>query len=626
MFDLVHENKRLVQIVLALLTLPFAIWGVSSYRQSSSNVLAKVEGVTITQQDFEQEMRQRRQRLQQIMGSRFDPSMLESPLAKQAVLEDLIDKRLKVTQARAAGLLPTDAQLVKMIAGVRAFQTDGKFDKERYRQLLRENGLTPDGFEASVRNDLASQQLAQMYQTSGYASKTVAERLIRINEQKRVVRVARLPAAPFLAKAKVDDAAIKKYYDDHQAKYRIPAQARVRYVIFSANALQSQEQVSPKEIKDYYDNNPAEFTTPEQRHAEHILIAPKGGGAAALAAAKKKAEAILKELKRSPGKFAELARKDSDDPVSAAKGGDLGFFTRGKMAKPFENAVFSLKPGQISDLVQTRYGFHIIKLLGVKPAHTQPLDEVKGLIAQKVKADKAATKYSQLINTFYDELQESSLKPAAALAKTRIQESGWLHMGQQSTPPWSEKALEAVFSDDVLKKHRNSKAIEIAPDTLLAVHLQDYKPASVQPLKEVSADIRQQLARQQASKLAAKQGETLLAQLRQGKKPPLKWSADQTVSRNSQNPDIGPQLAASILQANVGKLPAYVGVANPQGGYDLVQVEKVEGAGSIDDAKVKRYEAGMRAAVGEELLSAVMANARKHASITVHHFAGKDKS
>ena len=625
MFDFVHENKRAVQILLALLTLPFAIWGVNSYRQSGSDVLAKVDGVKITQQEFDDAMRQQRAQMQQMMGGRFDPAMLENPLAKQAVLEGLINRRLEVMQAHALGLAPTDAQLARMIASLPYFQRDGKFDKERYRDALRTIGMTPDAFQASVGNDLASEQLTQMYDENGYASRAAAERLIRISEQQRVVRVAHLPSEPFLAKVKVDDADIKKYYDDNQGAFRIPERARVEYVIFSAAALQPGESVSAKEIEEYYSNNPAEFTTPEQRHVLHILIAPNGGDAAAIEAARKKAEAILAEVKRSPGKFGELARKDSDDPVSAAKGGDLGFFTRGKMVKPFDEAVFSLKPGQISDLVQTQYGFHIIKLLAVKPPYTAPLKEVKGAIEQKLRMDKAETEFSQLANNFYDELQADSLKPAAALAKAQIQKSGWLQMGQRQDYPWTDKALEAVFSDDVLKKHRNSTAIEIAPDTLLAVRLADYKPAGIRPLQEVSADIRKQLQRQRAGELASKQGEALLAQLQHGGHAGLKWSAEQTVSRSTQNPAIDPELAARILQADAGKLPAYVGAENPQGGYDLVRVEKVEDAGPVDDAKLARYEAGLRAASGDELFSAVMADVRKRASISVRNFMANGK-
>lgn len=625
MFDFVHENKRAVQILLALLTLPFAIWGVNSYRQSGSDVLAKVDGVKITQQEFDDAMRQQRAQMQQMMGGRFDPSMLENPLAKQTVLDSLIRRRLEVMQAHALGLAPTDAQLARMIAGLPYFQRNGKFDKERYREVLRTIGMTPDAFEASVGNDLASQQLAQMYDENGYASRAATERLIRISEQQRVVRVAHLPSEPFLAKVKVDDADIKKYYDDNQGAFRIPERARVEYVIFSAAALQPGESVSAKEIEDYYSNNLAQFTTPEQRHVLHILIAPKGSDAAAMEAAKKKAEAILAEIKRSPGKFGELARKDSDDPLSAAKGGDLGFFTRGKMVKPFDEAVFALKPGQISDLVQTQYGFHIIKLLAVKPPYTAPLKDVKSTIEQKLRMDKAETEFSQLANNFYDELQSDSLKPAAALAKAQIQKSGWLQMGQRQDYPWTDKALEAVFSDDVLKKHRNSTAIEIAPDTLLAVRLADYKPAGIRPLQEVSADIRKQLQQQRAGELAAKQGEVLLAQLQHGGQAGLKWSAEQTVSRTTQNPAIDPGLAGRILQADVGKLPAYVGAENAQAGYDIVRVEKVEDAGPVDDAKLARYEAGLRAASGDELFSAVMADVRKRASISIHNFLANGK-
>jgi peptidyl-prolyl cis-trans isomerase D len=626
MFDFVHENKKLAQIILALISLPFILFGVNYYWHSGGgDAVATVEGVKITQEEFDDAMRQQQAQLQQMLGGRFDPAMFDTPLARQAVLDELVNQRLMAVKARSAGLAPTDAQLVQMISGFKAFQKDGKFDQQRYQAVLRSQNMTPQMLEARLRDDLASEQLTEMYQQNGYASKTAADNLIRINEQQRTVRVAHIALDSFLAQVRVDDAAVKKYYEDNQPLFRTPERARVEYVVFSAAALQPQMTVGAQEIDDYYKENPAEFTTPEQRHALHILIAPKGSGEAEVKAAHDKAEAILQQLRQAPGKFAELAKKNSDDPGSAAKGGDLGYFPRGRMAKPFEDAVFALQPGQLSDVVQTQYGFHIIKLVDVKAPRTAPLDEVKAVITQKLKMIKASNEFAKLTDSFYDQLQNDSLKPAAELAKAQVQQSGWLERGQPGGYPWTEKALEAAFSEDVLKKHRNSSAIEIAPDTLLAVRLLDYKPAGARPLEEVSGAIRTQLQRQQASELAAKQGQAVLAQLQKGEKPALKWSQELTISRLAPGAGMDPQLARQVLQADVAKLPVYVGAASAQG-YDIASVDQVKDAGTVDDAQRARYEMAMREAVGEELLSAFMAEARKHASISVKELAAKGKS
>jgi peptidyl-prolyl cis-trans isomerase D len=237
-------------------------------------------------------------------------------------------------------------------------------------------------------------------------------------------------------------------------------------------------------------------------------------------AAKMKAEQVLQQIKQSPGKFAALAKENSQDTLSAVKGGDLGMFGRGAMVKPFEDSVFSLKVGEVSGLVQTDYGYHIIKLQAVKPAKIQALSEVKSLIAQRLKSQHAIDKFAELAekfnNTVYE--QSDSLKPAAELAKASVQHGVWLSKGQAPVGLWTEKVLQAVFSEDALKNKRNTAAVEVAPNTVLAARVIEYKPASVRPLSEVSAGIQQRLEKQQAAELAVQQGRKLLEQLQRGEK------------------------------------------------------------------------------------------------------------
>lgn len=626
MFDFVHENKKAVQIILALLSLPFVLWGVNSYWHSGSDVVATVDGVKISGEEFDQAMREQQEQLQKMLGGRFDPAMFDTPVARQAVLNELVNQKLQVMRARAAGLAPTNEQLTQIISSYKGLQTGGKFDPEKYAMALRNMHTTAQQLEARIADDLATAQLKQTYEQAGYASQAAADSLIDVNEQQRVVHVAHIALDPFLAQVKVDDAAVKKYYDDNQGAFVTPERARVDYVIFSSNSLVPQMSASEKDIEEYYNDNPAEFTAPELRHALDIQIAPKSADAAGLKAAQEKAESILADLKRAPGTFAALAKKYSDDPISAEKGGDLGFLPRTGQSKAFDDALFALKPGQVSGVVQTASGFHIIKLVDVKPQRTTPLDEVRASIAQKIKMQNASNEFAKLNDSFTDALHgdTSSLKSAADLAKTQVKQSGWLEREQPDGYPWTEKALQAVFSDDVLKKHRNSAAIEIAPDTLLAVRLLDYKPSGPRPLAEVSDMIRKQLQRQQAAELAAKQGQALMAKLQHGEKAALKWGAEESISKSS--PGADRMLAAHVLQANVGKLPAYVGVQNAQGGYDLVQINEVKNAGPITDAKRAAYEDAMRQASGEELFAAYMAEARKHAGIDMKDFAAKGKS
>jgi len=364
------------------------------------------------------------------------------------------------------------------------------------------------------------------------------------------------------------------------------------------------------------------------RKAAHILISVDAKASdAEKQAAKAKAEQILQQVKQAPAQFAQLAQKYSQDPGSAANGGDLGMFGRGMMVKPFDEAVFKLLVGEVSGLVQSDFGFHIIKLLAVKGGKVQELSEVKSTIAQKLKAQKANDKYVELAekfsNTVYE--QSDSLKPAAELVKMPVQQVAWLSKGQIGVSPWTDKALQAVFSDEVVKNKRNTPAIEIAPNTLLAARILEHKSESVSTLVEVASSIRQKLQRLQAQDLALKQGKAILAQLQQGDTVSLEWKAAQSVTR-SQHTALDNEFTRQIFQASVTKLPVYVGMESSQGSYMLARIDSVKEVEAIDVAKRARYLQQLRQMTGEELLQAYIADIRKHASISIAPILATEKN
>lgn len=627
MFDFVQEKRRLVQIVLALIILPFAFWGVDSYRKSGgASPLATVDGEKIGQQEFENALNQQQQRFREMAGANFDPSFFDKPEIKSSVLDRLVTQHLMAIEARKAGLSIADEQIGQIILSIGAFQKDGKFDRGLYESILKEKGKTPADFDAEIRRALLIQQLTDAYSQNGYAAKAVAENLIRLNEQQRVVAVANLDAASFLKQVKLPDNAVGDYYDKNSREFQMPERAKVEYVVLSADSLLSQVTVSDEEARQYYDEHKAEFGTQEQRQAAHILIGvPKLASDAEKMAAKDKAEQVLQQVRQAPAKFAALAKQYSQDPGSAANGGDLGMFGRGAMVKPFEDSVFSLKVGEISGLVQTDFGYHIIKLIAVKPAKVQAFSELKGMIAQRLKSQKASDKFAELAekfsNTVYE--QSDSLKPAAELAKVAVQQGAWLSKGQVPAGIWTDKALQAVFSEDALKNKRNTAAVEVAPNTLLAARVTEYEPASIRPLAEVSAGIQKKLLQAQASEQAAQQGKKLLEQLQGGERASVAWKAAQSVSR-TQRGTIDPQLLQAIFRADTGKLPAYVGIAGANG-YVLARIDAVKNDAIIDENKLARYEQQIRQITGEALLMAYMADAKKRASVTMKSFVADAK-
>lgn len=618
MFDFVQERKRLVQIVLLLIILPFAFFGVDSYNKATKTTApATVNGVDVTPQDYENGLRQQQARMRQMLGENFDPTLFETPEIKKAVLDGLVGQKLLVQRAKAAGLTVTDEQIADIIGGIEAFQVEGKFDKKRYETVLSNKQLSPLMFEAQVRDDLLAQQMREVFAQNGFIANSTADTIIRLNEQQRVVSVANVSSQSFLAQVKVDDAAIKKYYEQNTKEFEIPEQVKVAYVKFSAENLSSKIEVTTADAQKYYSEHAKEFGTTEQRQAAHILInAAANAPQAEQDAAKAKAEQLLAQLKQQPDRFAELAKQNSQDPGSAVNGGDLGFFGQGQMVKPFEDATFALKQGEMSGLVKTDFGYHIIKLIAIKPARVPAFDEVREGIVGKLREQKAADKFAELADKFSNTVYEQSdtLKPAAELVNAKVEESDWLAKGGNAATPWTAKMLQAIFSDEVLKNKRNTAATEVAPNTLLAARLLEHKAASVRPLSEVQTIIQQKLLHKQAIELAIKQGKSQLAELQKGGTiPALIWVPSQQVSR-AQRATFDAALMRQIFQVNQTKLPQVVG-AETADGYTLVRVDAVKEGEKIEDGKRQRYAQQLRQRIGEEVYRAYIEDAKQHAKI-----------
>ncbi len=624
MFDFVHENKRFVQVVLLLIILTFAFWGVNSYNKSSHNeALAQVNGEKISQEDFDRAVRQQQSRMREMMGSNYDQTILDKPEIKHSILEGLVNQRLLMSQARSIGLTVSEKHLIQSIEGIEAFQKDGKFDKQLYESILRREKMSPLTFEDSMARELYMRSLIDGYTRNGYASRTATDNLIRLSEQERVVSSEKISLESYLSQAKVDEAEIKSYYDANLKKFQLDEQVRVEYVTLSTDAIQSQVAVSEADIKKYYAEHQNEFGSPEQRHAAHILIsvAAKASSADKLAA-KSKAEQVLREIKQAPGKFSELAKQYSQDPGSAGKGGDLGLFAPGMMVKPFDEAVSKLKAGEISDLVQTDFGFHIIKLLAVSSAKPIAIDKLRGVITQRLKLQKAGDKFAELADKFGNVVYEQSdtLGPASELAKSPLQKSAWLSKGQTKVLPWTDKALQAVFSEDVTKKKRNSAVVEIAPNSLLAARLLEYRPVSTRSLDEVRAGIRQVLSHNKALELAIKGGQSVLTQLQRGDKVSMKWAAPTTITRERHTTFDG-KLTRLIFQADVSKLPVYVGAESAQSGYVLVRVDSIKEPTTTNSTKQASYLQQLHQITGDEVFQSYLADAIQHAKITMRPFS-----
>lgn len=587
MFDAVRNNKRIVQGFLVLITLPFAFFGVDSYVRNTGGEsdVATIGDIAITQQQFQQALRDQQERLRSQMGGQIDPKLLDNPEARKAILNDLVDQRLLMIESRKQNLSASDAAVRASIGAIDVFKVDGKFSNERYESALRAQGMTPTGFEAQLRQDLTLQQLAGGLGQSGLIARTVSDRLMAMQMERREVVEFRLALEAYLDKVKLAEGAARKFYDENGAQFDTPEQARAEYVVLSMETIGADLAISEAEAKVWYEGNKARFQQPEERRASHILIS--AADQAEKPKAKARAEELLSQIQKTPAIFAELAKKNSQDPGSAAKGGDLGFFGRGMMVKPFEDATYGLKEGEISGIVESDFGFHIIKLTGIHPAKEKPFAEVKAEIEDELKKAGASRKFAEAAEAFSNMVyeQSDSLKPVAEKFKLTITQSDWVGRKPVGAvgPLANEKLLAALFSDDVVKNKRNTEAVETATNTLVAARILEHKPSARQPFESVKASIETLLKRQEAQALARKDGEARLATLKSGEDK-LAWGAAKTVSRLDPRL-ISPAAVAPVFRLDTAKLPAYTGVEMPSAGYALFKLIKVDAGEVIDEQR-----------------------------------------
>lgn len=625
MFDWIQNNKRVAQVILALIMLPFAFFGVDSYFRSSDATapVATVGGQRLTQQEFNVALRERQEQMQNLTGGRIDPAMLDNPELRFGVVEGLVNQRVLMQTANRMNLVTTDAQLRSVLEQVPAFQDGGKFSMDLYNQFLKVRNRTAVDFEGELRRDLMLRQVDDAYAESNFMPRAVVERLAKLMETQRETSTYTFSPAAFDAKATVEAGAAKKYYDTHAEEFRVPEQVRVEFVALSIDALlPTMLPVDPEEVKKAFDDFASKNQVPETRQASHILIAVDvKAPAAEKQKARAKADDILKQIKAKPASFADLAKAHSQDPGSAEKGGDLGAFKRGDMVKPFSDAAFGMKAGDVSDVIETEFGYHIIKLTGVTAGKSPSFEAMRGQLETDLKRQRAGKKFAEMSEQFNNIVfeQSDSLKAAADFAKAPVQQSGWFSRAAAPTEPQlkNEKLLRAIFSDDVLKNKRNSEAVEVAPGTLVALRVLESKPSVVQPFDSVQVAIVAKLQRQRATQLAAQEGRAALDKLRQGGDAGITWTAPQSVSFSNQGKDLDDEVRRQVLRTDLSKLPAYSGVESPAG-YTLIRITRVTEADKPDADKQKSLAVALQQAASQEQTAAFLASVKKKADINIH--------
>lgn len=609
MFDFVQKHRRVLQIFLGLIAITFATWGIESYTRYAGgrDTVASVNGSEISQREFSQQLQQQQEQLRRMFGGRLDPAVLDTPDARRAVLDQMIAQRLVAIEAAKRNLYMPREAVIEAITTAPEFQENGKFSPALYSAYLAQRGMTDKGNVQQLQAELPLMRFVSSIGETAIVSRTVAARLAALEAQQREVSEARIRAQQFLPQVKVTDAQIKEYYEQNAAEFRTPERVRAEYVMLSADALAKQDPPTDEEIKKAYEARASAFRVEEQRRASHILVKTK-----------EEADKIAAEVKANPNRFAELAKKQSTDTGSAEKGGDLGWFSRGMMVKPFEDAVFSMKQGEIR-IAQSEFGFHVIRLTGIQEGKQRPLEDVKKELATELAKQKGQKKYSESAEAFSNMVyeQSESLKPVADKFKLQIQTTGWVSKtgGQELGALDNPKLLAALFSSDAIVNKRNTDAVEVAPNTLVAARVIEHQAAAQRPFEEVKNDITETLKRREAFKLAEKEGIATFEKLKKGEDVQLAWSSPKLVSRRDAQ-GLPADVLRRVVAADVTKLPAYVGAPIEGAGYLLMRISKVvEGKPAGDDKQQEQRVSGMLGAADYE---AYVASLKGKADITVN--------
>ena len=584
MFDSIRNHKKYLMGFLMILIIPsFVLFGIQGFTDFNARgePVASVDGQDITKTEWDQAHQAESQRLREAMPT-IDAKLLDSDQARYATLERMVRERVLATAAQKFNLYTSDQRLAnelqgnQMIAALR--KPDGTLDVEAYRQLVGRQGMTPEMFEARVRTDLSQQQVVQGIQGSGFAPGALAEVSLNAFFERREVRVARFAASDFAARVSPSDAEIETFYNANPALFQAPEQADVEYLVLDASALQQSIVLAEVDVRAYYDQNASRLSGDEERRASHILLSvPAGASAADKDKGRERAAALLVQGRQAPQTFAAVAKANSQDPGSAANGGDLDFFARGAMVKPFEDVVFSLAKGGISDLVETEFGFHIIQLTDIKAPKQRSFDEMRAEIEASLKKEQAQKQFAENAEAFSNMVYEQadSLKPAADRFKLTLRTAKGLT--RQPRPDAgvlaNERLLGAIFAPDSIEKKRNTEAVETASGQLVSARVVQYTAARTQPLAEVRDRVRALLMAQRSAELAKSEGMKQLDAWKAGGEA-TGLAAALTVSRDKAQGLAQPVLNAA-LSADPRALPAWVGVDLGDQGYAVVKVDKV---------------------------------------------------
>ena len=584
-----------MQILLIILIFPsFVLFGIDGYKRfnDKSVVAASIDGRDISVAEWEQAQKNEVERMRTSMPG-MDVSMFDTPAIKFMSLERIVRSRVLESSASKLNIKISDQKLAKTIGEVDSLaalkKADGSFDIEKYKSFLSAQGMTPDIFESRVRSDLAVRQVIGGVNASSFASLSQATVSLDAFLQQREIQVAIFSASDYLDVSKPTEEEVKSYFLAHAQDYQTAETVDIEYVVFDLPAVEKSITVSEAELKTYFDQNQSLLKSKEERRASHILISSsKESSSTEKKSALEKAQNLLVTLRKSPQLFADLAKKNSQDPGSSTKGGDLDFFARGAMVKPFEEVAFSLKKGEISEIVETEFGYHIILLTDIKSAGGSSFADAKTNLEHDLKKDLAKKKFAELAEQFTNMVyeQSDSLKPVSQKFKLEVQVARDItkQTASASKALWSNpKLLQSIFSADAIAKKQNTEAVEISTNQLVSARVISHKPVTNLQLDDIKPSLVQSVLSQKSVEAAKREGEEKL-KLWQSDLSLAKLQGPVLISRE-QNQKLPASLVEAAMRADASKLPLLVGVDLGAKGFGMVKINSVSKAAPINDRK-----------------------------------------
>jgi peptidyl-prolyl cis-trans isomerase D len=573
-------------VIVILITIPFALWGIQEYLGVGSEPkVAEVDGQEITQRMLDQRTREFRENLRATLGDAYRPDLFEDSALKAQVREAMIEERVVASFAADWNLRTSDAQARAHIASIPAFQRDGRFDPTVYEAALRGAGMTAAGFEAGIRQDLATAQLRSGIRDSAFVTDTVLAERVRLAGERRTVRYVRIPGTAFRDQISVDDEALRAYYDAHLEDYRTAERVRLAYVVLDATGLRDLVEVDEQQLRGYFDDHRAEFVAREERQVRHILVAvPAAADDAAVDEARARVAALRAEL-AAGADFASLAQANSDDPGSAGSGGDLGWIERGLMVPAFEDAAFSLAPSTVSEPVRTDFGFHLIEVTGQRGGSDAGFEDVRDQVDASYRRFEAENLYFDYAERLAEAAYENaaSLTPAAEMLGLEVRESDWLTRDDLPTGVLaSPRVINAAFSDDVLIEGHNSELIEIGPQSTVVVRVVEHEPEGVMDFEAHRAEITEDFIAVRAAEAAATAGQEALVRLAADETSLADVAAvygettqgPETLSRGDAG--VPPAIVDEAFAQRPTAAVSYTGVTGDAGDYFVIAIDAVE--------------------------------------------------